>query len=106
MPPMEAPLQTILDLWYTKYEDRELNFDVDSILRAERVDDWLARQMCIVIFHHCMSSTGSFDKYYTFPAYKLFAMESAVDETVRVRLTLTTQRNYKPYDLKDALWKL
>jgi hypothetical protein len=106
MIPLDGTLTTVLDLWYTKYEDRELTFDVHNIVRPEHVEDWLARQMCIVIFHHGMDKMGHFDNTRTFPLYKLFTMESSVDQSVRVRLTMTQQRSYKPYDTKDLLWKL
>lgn len=47
-PTLDAPLLTILDLWYTRNGGRDVHFTYDEIEYAD-CDDWLMQNMALVV---------------------------------------------------------
>lgn len=45
---LDAPLQTILDLWYARTGGRDVRFSIELVYDCES-DDWLMQNMALVV---------------------------------------------------------
>jgi hypothetical protein len=94
LPPLDAAPVTVLDLWYTKYEEKDRAIPVDVLCNPDSAPDWLDRQMAGIVARCPIDRTSGYTAIDTFPPYVLYLMEFVLRDAVKVHLVLPPTRRY------------
>ena len=82
---LDAPIETILDLWYARHGDRAVHFSYETLLDRDS-DDWLMRNMATVVKRIFYTTYTHGRAHMALSAFDVHVMRDIASENVSVRL--------------------